>query len=183
MHPPARLINPTQQKLETRTTRKRAYSRKGFCQILISSQLTAPPRKTSLLSSIIGWMASNMGLAWSSCVTTMLIRSRQIKKTIEKFFTKIVGMPTDKHVIRINIWRSLSDDPLEPLPLAVRDRASIDPNDLRYSLNPEAQKPFNSHFGWTNDEHFHTAVAKPESDHLRPRESIEIRFFSFSDLE
>ena len=105
------------------------------------------------------------------------------QKTIEKFFTKIMGMPTDKHVIGINIWRSLSDDPLEPLPLAVRDRTSIDPNDLRYSLNPEAQKPFNSHFGLTNDEHFHTAVAKPESDHLRPRESIEIRFFSFSDLE
>jgi hypothetical protein len=29
----------------------------------------------------------------------------------------------------------------------------------------------------------HTAVAKPESDHLTPRESIEVRFFGFGDLK
>ena len=29
----------------------------------------------------------------------------------------------------------------------------------------------------------HTGVAKPGSDHLTPRESVEIRFFGFIDLQ
>jgi hypothetical protein len=66
-------------------------------------------------------------------------------KRIEKTFAEIMGMPTDKRVIGINIWRSVSEDPLERLPLALCDRTSINPNDLKYSLNPEAPKPFNSH--------------------------------------
>ena len=137
------------------------------------------------------------------------------QKTIEKSFAQIMGMPTDKRVIGINVWRSVSDDPLERLPLTVCDRTSIDPNDLRYSLNPEAPKPFNSHSCMTNnaqrwfyysqqtveealvfttyDSHpedgelfkptLHTAVAKPGSDRLTPRESVEIRFFGFIDLQ
>jgi hypothetical protein len=137
------------------------------------------------------------------------------QRTIEKSFAEIMGMPTGKRVIGINIWRSVSHNPLERLPLAVCDRTSIDPDDLKYSLNPEAPKPFNAHScvpnagqRWfyysrqtveealvftTYDSHpeggdlfrptLHTAVAKPESDHLTPRESIEVRFFGFGDLK
>ena len=135
-------------------------------------------------------------------------------KRIEKTFAEIMGMPTDKRVIGINIWRSVSNDPLERLPLAVCDRTSIDPNDLKYSLNPEAPKPFNAHScvpntgqRWfyysqqtrdealvftTYDSHpddgelfrptLHTAVAKPGSENLSLRESIEVRFFAAIDF-
>ena len=50
-----------------------------------------------------------------------------------------MGLPTDKRVVGINIWRSVSNSPLERFPLAVCDRTSIDPNDLIYALNGEAQ--------------------------------------------
>ena len=137
------------------------------------------------------------------------------QRTIEKSFAEIMGMPADKRVIGINIWRSVSNDPLERLPLTVCDRTSIDPNDLQYSLNTEATTPFNAHYCLPNDAQrwfyysrqgadealifttydshpddgklfvptLHTAVAKPESDGLTPRESIEIRFFGFIDLK
>ena len=137
------------------------------------------------------------------------------QRTIEKSFAEIMGMPTGKRVVGINIWRSVSNEPLERLPLTVCDRRSIDPNDLRYSLNTEATKQFNAHYclpneaqRWfyysrqtveealvftTYDSHpddgelfkptLHTAVAKPGSDHLPPRESVEIRFFGFGDLK
>ena len=136
-------------------------------------------------------------------------------KGIEKTFAEIMGIPTDKRVIGINIWRSVSNYPLERLPLAVCDRTSIDPNDLKYSLNTEAPKPFNAHYcvpnadqRWfyysrqTRDEALvfttydsypedgelfrptlHTAVAKPGSDNLSPRESIEVRLFAAFDFK
>ena len=136
-------------------------------------------------------------------------------KSIEKTFAEIMGMPTDKRVIGINIWRSVSNDPLERLPLAVCDRTSIDPNDLKYSLNTEAPKPFNAHScvpnagqRWyyysqqtrdealvftTYDSHpddaelfrptLHTAVAKPGSENLTLRKSIEVRFFGIIDFD
>jgi len=49
-------------------------------------------------------------------------------------------------VIGINIWRSVTDTPLERFPLTVCDRTSIDPDDLVYELNPNAPKPFNAHY-------------------------------------
>ena len=68
------------------------------------------------------------------------------KKTIEQSFPEIMGMATEKRVIGINIWRSVTDDPLERYPLAVCDRTSIDPDDLVYSLNVNAPEPFNAHY-------------------------------------
>jgi len=136
------------------------------------------------------------------------------QQQIEKSFAKIMGLPTNKRVVGINIWRSVSNSPLERFPLAVCDRTSIDPSDLIYALNGEAPIPFNAHYclpnatqRWfyysrqaadealvftTYDSHpddgelfkptLHTAVSKPGSENLTPRESIEVRFFGITEL-
>ena len=67
--------------------------------------------------------------------------------TVIQKFSELQGMPEDKRVIGINIWRSVTREPLERFPLAVCDRTSIDPSDLEYNLNPNAKpKPFNAHY-------------------------------------
>ena len=68
------------------------------------------------------------------------------RKRVEKTFVEVMDMPTDRRVIGINIWRSVTDSPLERFPLSVCDRTSIDPDDLVYELNPNAPKPFNAHY-------------------------------------
>lgn len=68
------------------------------------------------------------------------------RQSVERTFPEIMGMPTDKRVVGINIWRSVTVTPLERFPLAVCDRTSIDPEDLVYSLNVNAPKPFNAHY-------------------------------------
>ena len=134
-------------------------------------------------------------------------------KAVERTFAEIMGMPNHKRVVGVNVWRSVSSKPLERFPLAVCDRTSIDPDDLRYSLNTHAPKPFNAHYSLPNEEQrwfyysrqtvdeaivfttydshpedgdlfkptLHTAVAKPDTEGLTPRESVEIRFFGFID--
>lgn len=72
-------------------------------------------------------------------------------KVTEKF-TEVQGMPLNKRVIGINIWRSVSKKPLARFPLAVCDRTSIEPRDLEYNLNPNAKpRPFNAHYCKPND--------------------------------
>ncbi len=73
-------------------------------------------------------------------------------KSVAEKFTEIQGMPLDRRVLGINIWRSVSPGPLARLPLAVCDRTSIDRDDLEYDLNPNAKpRPFNAHYCKPND--------------------------------
>ena len=58
------------------------------------------------------------------------------RTAVTRKFTEIQGMPTDERVLGINIWRSVSPEPLARFPLAVCDRTSIDRDDLEYNLNP-----------------------------------------------
>ena len=74
------------------------------------------------------------------------------KKAVERTFAEIMGMPNHKRVVGVNVWRSVSSEPLERFPLAVCDRTSIDPDDLRYSLNTHAPKSFNAHYCLPNKE-------------------------------
>ncbi len=67
-------------------------------------------------------------------------------RKVDKTFAEVMDMPTDRRVIALNVWRSVTDTPLERNPLAVCDRTSIEPDDLVYELNPNAPKPFNAHF-------------------------------------
>ncbi len=73
--------------------------------------------------------------------------------TVSRKFTEVMGMPADRRVIGINIWRSVSEEPLARFPLAVCDRTSISRDDLEYELNPNAKPgPFNAHFCKPNDD-------------------------------
>ena len=88
------------------------------------------------------------------------------RKGIEKTFAEVMGMPADRRVIGINIWRSVTDTPLERYPLAVCDRTSIDPDDLVYELNPNAPKPFNAHYCRPNPGqrwNYYSHIAKDEA--------------------
>ena len=130
---------------------------------------------------------------------------------VERSFPEIMDMPTNKRVVGINIWRSVTEAPLERFPLAVCDRTSIDPDDLIYTMNVNAPKPFNAHYCRPNTTHrwyyysgmsknealvfttydshpedgmlfkptLHTAVAIPDSEYLKPRVSVEVRFFAY----
>lgn len=72
--------------------------------------------------------------------------------TVVEKFTEVQGMPRDRRVLGINIWRSVSPEPLARFPLAVCDRTSIDRDDLEYDLNPNAKpRPFNAHYCKPND--------------------------------
>ena len=72
--------------------------------------------------------------------------------TVTRKFTEVQGMRTDRRVLGINIWRSVSPHPLARFPLAVCDRTSIDREDLEYNLNPNAKpRPFNAHYCKPND--------------------------------
>lgn len=74
------------------------------------------------------------------------------RKAVARKFTEVQGMRTDRRVLGINIWRSVSPEPLARFPLAVCDRTSIDPDDLEYNLNPNAKpRPFNAHYCKPND--------------------------------
>ena len=73
-------------------------------------------------------------------------------KKITQRFTEIIGLPTDKRIIGLNIWRSVTPKPLERFPLAICDRTSIDLDDLEYKLNANAPVPFNAHYCKPNDE-------------------------------
>ncbi|MDA0791610.1 MAG: CmcJ/NvfI family oxidoreductase [Proteobacteria bacterium] len=73
--------------------------------------------------------------------------------TVTRKFTEVIGLPTDRRVIGINIWRSVTAAPLERMPLAVCDRTTVDPDDLEYDLNPNAKPaPFNAHYCKPNPE-------------------------------
>ena len=86
---------------------------------------------------------------------------------VERKFTEIQGMATDQRVLGINIWRSVSPQPLARFPLAVCDRTSIDPDDLEYNLNPNAKpRPFNAHYCRPNDAqrwHYYSAMTRDEA--------------------
>ena len=73
-------------------------------------------------------------------------------KKITQRFTEIIGLPTDKRIIGLNIWRSVTPKPLERFPLAICDRTSIDLDDLEYKLNVNAPVPFNAHYCKPNDD-------------------------------
>ena len=87
-------------------------------------------------------------------------------KVIQKF-SELQGMPENKRMIGLNIWRSVSTKPLERFPLAVCDRTSIEPVDLEYNLNPNAKpKPFNAHYCKPNDGqrwNYYSAMSKDEA--------------------
>ena len=74
-------------------------------------------------------------------------------QNVEKSFAEVMGMPTDRRVVGVNVWRSVTDEPLARFPLAVCDRTSIAHDDLRYDLNPNAPKPFNAHYCVPSDAH------------------------------
>ncbi|MDC0214804.1 hypothetical protein OAL14_08305 [Gammaproteobacteria bacterium] len=73
-------------------------------------------------------------------------------RSVIKSFVDIIGLPRGKRIIGLNIWRSVSSNPLERFPLAVCDRTSIDPEDLEYKLNVNAPVPFNAHYCKPNDD-------------------------------
>ena len=87
-------------------------------------------------------------------------------KTLEKF-SEVLGMPQDKRIIGINIWRSVSPKPLARFPLAVCDRTSIEPSDLEYDLIPNAKpSPFNGHYCKPNKDqrwHYYSAMTSDEA--------------------
>ena len=89
------------------------------------------------------------------------------RSTVTRKFTEVQGMPTDCRVLGINIWRSVSPEPLARFPLAVCDRTSIDRADLEYDLNPNAlPKPFNAHYCKPNDAqrwHYYAAMSRDEA--------------------
>lgn len=88
------------------------------------------------------------------------------KLGVEKSFPEVMGMATDKRVVGINIWRSVTDTPLERFPLAVCDRTSVEHEDLVYELNPNAPKPFNAHYCRANarqDWNYYSAMTKDEA--------------------
>jgi hypothetical protein len=88
------------------------------------------------------------------------------RQGVTKSFAEVMGMPTDKRVIGLNVWRSVSDAPLARFPLAVCDRTSIDPDDLLYELNPNAPEPFNAHYCHPNDLHrwnYYSNMTKDEA--------------------
>lgn len=87
-------------------------------------------------------------------------------EVIEKF-SEVQGMPSDKRIIGLNIWRSVSDRPLARFPLAVCDRTSVEPGDLEYNLNPNAKpRPFNAHYCKPNDNqrwYYYSAMTRDEA--------------------
>lgn len=87
--------------------------------------------------------------------------------TVTEKFTEVQGMPLNKRVIGINIWRSVSVKPLARFPLAVCDRTSIEPRDLEYNLNPNAKpRPFNAHYCKPNDGqrwHYYSGMTNDEA--------------------
>lgn len=88
------------------------------------------------------------------------------RSRVAKTFAEVMGMPTDKRVVGINVWRSVTPMPLERYPLAVCDRRSIDPDDLVYDLNPNAPKPFNAHYCQPNAQHrwnYYSNMTKDEA--------------------
>lgn len=89
------------------------------------------------------------------------------RSTVTEKFTEIQGMPTDRRVLGINIWRSVSPEPLARFPLAVCDRTSIERNDLEYDLNPNAKpRPFNAHYCKPNDAqrwYYYAAMTRDEA--------------------
>ncbi len=89
------------------------------------------------------------------------------RRTVTRTFAETQGMRTDRRVLGINIWRSVSPEPLARFPLAVCDRTSIDRDDLEYDLNPNAlPKPFNAHYCKPNDAqrwHFYSAMTRDEA--------------------
>ena len=88
-------------------------------------------------------------------------------RTATRKFTEVQGMPTDRRVLGINIWRSVSPEPLARFPLAVCDRTSIDRDDLEYDLNPNAKpRPFNAHYCKPNDAqrwNYYSAMTRDEA--------------------
>ena len=88
-------------------------------------------------------------------------------RTVAAKFTEIQGMRTDRRVLGINIWRSVSPKPLARFPLAVCDRTSIDRDDLEYNLNPNAKpRPFNAHYCKPNPAqrwHYYSAMTRDEA--------------------
>ena len=88
-------------------------------------------------------------------------------RTVTEKFTEVQGMPTDRRIIGINIWRSVLPEPLARFPLAVCDRTSIDRDDLEYDLNPNAKpRPFNAHYCKPNDGqrwNYFSAMTRDES--------------------
>jgi len=89
------------------------------------------------------------------------------RSAVTEKFTEIQGMPTDRRVLGINIWRSVSPQPLARFPLAVCDRTSIDRDDLEYDLNPNAKpRPFNAHYCKPNDAqrwYYYAAMTQDEA--------------------
>ena len=87
--------------------------------------------------------------------------------TVARRFSEVQGMRTDRRILGINIWRSVSPQPLARFPLAVCDRTSIDRDDLEYSLNPNAKpRPFNAHYCKPNPAqrwHYYSAMTRHEA--------------------
>lgn len=88
-------------------------------------------------------------------------------QSVTEKFTEIQGMRTDRRVLGINIWRSVSPKPLARYPLAVCDRTSIDRADLEYDLNPNAKpRPFNAHYCKPNAAqrwHYYSQMTRDEA--------------------
>ena len=77
-----------------------------------------------------------------------------------------MGMGDGRRVNGLNVWRSVTDFPLERMPLAVCDRLSIAPEDLIYSKNMNAPKPFNAHYANPSQAHrwhYYAAMARDEA--------------------
>ena len=120
-------------------------------------------------------------------------------KKITQRFTEIIGLPTDKRIIGLNIWRSVTPKPLERFPLAICDRTSIDLDDLEYKLNVNAPVPFNAHYCKPNDEqrwYYYSRMTReealvfltydshpPEGDFFRPTLHSAVALPNSDDLQ
>ena len=112
----------------------------NFYPISDLRQSVATRSETSRLKNIIGSTVSSTIRA--QFVHNDYADTLQRPATDREILCQDHGASTNKRVVGINIWRSVSNSPLERFPLAVYDRTSIDPNDLIYALNGEA--PFHS---------------------------------------
>ncbi len=88
------------------------------------------------------------------------------KKAVVERWSDFMEMGRGKRVIGLNVWRSVTDVPLERFPLAVCDRTSVELDDLVYELNPNAPKPFNAHYCAPNPAHrwnYYSSMTSDES--------------------
>ena len=75
-------------------------------------------------------------------------------------------VPPGQRLVTLQLWRSVSAEPLARMPLMVCDRTSIDPADLVYTPNPNAPTPFNMHSARPNQSQRWCYFSEQSSDEV-----------------